>query len=162
MKPIKPRERLVQSVYILKVFSALVVTAVAMFAGTSIGDTQGQSVVELTGIVTDTACGIQHGTKIGGNAECTRLCVKMGAEYALGVGKRVYILQGHQAELDRFAGDRVIVKGRMIGRGTMAVEWVVPLPVSAFRAGMNARVEEASENSDIATQGMSAAGLFRN
>lgn len=162
MKPIKSRGRFAQPACILKAFSALIVAAVAMFAGTSIGDTQRQSVVELTGFVSDTACGIVHGTKIGGNAGCTRLCVKMGAEYALGVGKRIYILQGHQAELDRFAGEMVIVKGRMIGRGTMAVEWVVPLPVSAFHAGMNARVQEASENSDIATQGVSAARLFGN
>jgi hypothetical protein len=161
MKPTVPRRRPGQSVYVLKTFLALIiasiVTAVAMLAGTSVVDKQGQSTVTLTGIVSDTMCGSEHETNTWGDAECTRLCVKMGAEYALGVGKSTYVLQGHQAELDRFAGERVIVKGRMVRRDTIAVESVISWLVSASRAGMDAPAEEASN----ARQGVSV-HLFRN
>jgi hypothetical protein len=130
MKPRDSTRRLERSA--LKLFFALMVTAVVAFAGTSIIDKQRQPAVEVTGAVTDAICGITHGTN-GGDAECTRLCVNMGADFALGVGKRIYILQGHRADLYRFAGDRVVVKGQLIKPDTIAVESVVPSVVSASR-----------------------------
>lgn len=127
MKPSQP---------ILKLFSALVISsivaAVGMSARTSIVDKQGQPAVVLTGIVSDTMCGSTHGTKAHGDAECTRTCVELGAGYVLAVGKKVYILQGHRTELDRFAGDEVLVKGKVLSRDTVAVESVAPVIVDAF------------------------------
>ncbi len=121
---------------ILKLFSALVISsivvAVGMSARTSIVDKQDQPAVALTGIVSDTMCGSTHGTKVWGDAECTRACVKLGAGYALPVRKKIYILKGHQAELDRFAGETVIVKGKIVSRDTVAVESVAPVVVDAF------------------------------
>jgi hypothetical protein len=120
---------------ILRVFSALVissiVTAVGMWAGTSIADRKDWSATRLTGIVSDASCGSTHGTKIQGDANCTRLCVSLGAEYALAVGQRIYVLRGHQAELNAFAGDMVVVRGKIVSRNVVAVESVAPYIVRA-------------------------------
>ena len=58
-------------------------------------------------------------------AECARMCVKQGMKYALVVGSKVYTLEGHEAELDKLAGEKVTVKGGVTG-GTLAVQSVVP------------------------------------
>ena len=52
-------------------------------------------------------------------AECTRECVKKGTKYALVVGKKVYTLDGHEAELDKLAGERATVKGSVMGEMVM-------------------------------------------
>jgi hypothetical protein len=137
MKSTEARTRSSQS--ILKLFLALVISsvvvAVGMSARTSVVDKQGQPAVVLTGIVTDTTCGSSHGTGTWGDPECTRICVDMGAGYALAVKKHVYMLQGHQAELDRFAGEPVLVKGKVVSRDTVAVETVAPVIADALRGG---------------------------
>jgi hypothetical protein len=43
------------------------------------------------------------------------LRVKKGTKYALVVGKTVYTLDGHEAELDKLAGARATVKGSVMG-----------------------------------------------
>ena len=134
MEPTETRRRRPQS--ILKLFSALVisstVTVIGMSARTFLVDKRGQPAVVLTGIVSDTMCGSTQGTKARGDAECTRMCVKLGAGYALPVGKKTYILQGHQAELDRFAGEPVIVKGKIVSRDTISVEAIAPVILDAL------------------------------
>jgi hypothetical protein len=107
------------------------VTVVGMSAGTTIAHKQDQSAMWLTGIVSDTTCGSSHGTKTHGDAACTRLCVKLGAGYALAVGRRVYVLRGHQGELSTFAGERVVVRGKIVNPNTVAVESVAPYTVWA-------------------------------
>ena len=87
--------------------------------------------MQWTGIVTDADCGSTHGTKIHGDAACTRLCVSLGADYALAAGQRVYVLRGHPAELNAFAGDMVVVRGKMIRRNVVAVESVAPYILKA-------------------------------
>jgi hypothetical protein len=82
--------------------------------------------MQWTGIVTDADCGSTHGTKIRGDAACTRLCVSLGADYALAAGQRIYVLRGHRAELNAFAGDMVVVRGKMVSRNVVAVESVAP------------------------------------
>jgi hypothetical protein len=135
MKPMIPRSQ--PSRAILRVFSALVissmVTAVGTWAATSIVNSQHQSVLQLTGIVSDSDCGSTHGTKIHGDAACTRLCVSLGAEYALADGTRIYVLRGHPAELNAFAGEMVVVRGKMVNRNTVEVESVDPYLVSAVK-----------------------------
>jgi len=91
------------------------------------------SYVQLSGIVTDTDCGATHGTKTHGDAQCTRLCVKMGADYALAVGKYVYVLRGHEVQLNEFAGDRVMIRGTKDRGNTIEVESVVPVVVEATK-----------------------------
>jgi len=79
----------------------------------------------LTGKVSDTMCGAKHTASNQTEAECTRACVKQGSDYALVVGKKVYTLKGVPAELDKFAGQRVTVKGKVTG-DTVAVESITP------------------------------------
>jgi hypothetical protein len=64
-----------------------------------------------------------------GDPECTRACVELGAQYALmvgklKVGKKRYVLYGHEADLERFAGKEVSVKGWALGRDTIIVDQV--------------------------------------
>ena len=44
-----------------------------------------------TGRVSDAMCGAKH-QMAGGDADCTRACVKQGSKYALVVGDKVYSL----------------------------------------------------------------------
>jgi hypothetical protein len=55
-------------------------------------------------------------------ADCARACAKQNG-YALVVGNEVYKLQGHEAELDKFAAETVSVRGNVDGK-TMTVESV--------------------------------------
>src|SRR6266478_3733321 len=73
----------------------------------------------LTGTVSDSMCGAHHMEKDKSAAECTRECVKKGTKYALIVGEKVYTLDGHEAELDKLAGERATVKGSMMGEMVM-------------------------------------------
>ncbi len=68
----------------------------------------------LTGVVSDTMCGAKH-MMPNGDVECTRECVKGGAKYALVVGDKVYALSGHEADLDKLAGQKVTVNGDVKG-----------------------------------------------
>jgi hypothetical protein len=85
--------------------------------------------VTLTGMVSDSFCGADHGIRAPGDPECARACVVLGAQYALmvgklKVGKRMFILHGHEADLERFAGTEVRVKGRALGRDVIIVDQV--------------------------------------
>jgi hypothetical protein len=77
----------------------------------------------LTGMVSDSMCGAKHMAKDKSAADCTRECVKQGSKYALVVGKKVYTLEGHEAELDKLAGMQVTVKGNVSGE-TVAIQSV--------------------------------------
>jgi hypothetical protein len=79
----------------------------------------------LSGIVSDSICGMGHTINGHGDRECTRTCVKLAANYALVAGKSLYILKGHESELDEYAGEKVIVAGAVHGN-TLRVESVTP------------------------------------
>jgi hypothetical protein len=79
----------------------------------------------LTGVVSDAMCGQTHMMKDKPDADCLRYCVKQGNKYALLVGKNVYTLEGHEAELDKFAAQKVTVRGTLKGE-TLTVNSVVP------------------------------------
>lgn len=79
-----------------------------------------------TGVISDSMCGATHMAKDKSAAECTRMCVQQGQKYALVVGKKVYTLQGHEAELDKLAGQRVSIKGTASG-DTLTVNSVMPV-----------------------------------
>ena len=70
---------------------------------------------ELTGLVSDAICKGMHFRKALTPFSCTLKCVHDGADYALVVGDTVYVLEGHRAELDRFAGGRATVRGHLNG-----------------------------------------------
>ena len=69
-----------------------------------------------TGTVSDTMCGARHTMMPGlSDDQCTRACVKTGADYALVVGAKVYTLKGNKAEIDKFAGGKATVTGKVTG-----------------------------------------------
>lgn len=82
--------------------------------GTSGQDTSAEQ--ELTGIVSDSTCKGWHNRKAVTAWGCSRQCVEDGADYALVVGHTVYILEGHKAELDKFAGGPATITGRVDGK----------------------------------------------
>jgi hypothetical protein len=69
----------------------------------------------LTGTVGDVMCGKKHTMGDDSPAQCTRECVKGGSDYALIVGDKVYTLKGNKTEMDKFAGAKVTVKGKVSG-----------------------------------------------
>lgn len=79
----------------------------------------------LTGTITDSMCGTAHMAKDKSPAECTRMCVKDGMKYALAADKKLYSLEGHEAELSKLAGQKVTVKGTLKG-DTLSVQEVAP------------------------------------
>src|SRR5438270_5290790 len=84
-----------------------------------------QSSQTLTGTVSDSMCGAQHMMKDAGAAKCTRECVKQGSDYALVSGGKVYTLKGNSAELDKYAGQNVIVAGKVSGN-TLTIDSISP------------------------------------
>ncbi len=66
-----------------------------------------------TGVVTDSMCGAKH--MMANAADCTRACVKQGSSYALLVGDKVYTLKGHEADVDKLAGEKATVTGTVSG-----------------------------------------------
>jgi hypothetical protein len=122
-RPITPIQKAVPFLII----SAITIMALAMAAGGVI--IPQRSTATFTGIVSDSVCGGDHGIMAPGDPECTRACVQLGAGYALMVGKlrvgrKMYLLRGHEADLERFAGEEVRVKGRALGRDTIIVDQV--------------------------------------
>ena len=80
----------------------------------------------LTGIVSDAMCGRTHMMKAKPAEECLRYCVKQGTKYALVTDKEVYTLEGHEAELDKYAAQKVTVKGSLKG-DTVTVKSLSPV-----------------------------------
>ena len=86
--------------------AALVLGTASLFA---------QATQTLTGIVSDAMCGAHHMMKDATAAQCTRECVKQGSDFALVSGGKVYTLKGDKTQLDKFAGENVVVKGKVSG-----------------------------------------------
>ena len=104
----------------------IVVAAVGMFAAITI-QSQAQDAgtdTTLTGVVSDAACGAKHSMTNMSAADCTRMCVKAGQGFALVVGDKTY-LRGDSADLDKYAAQKVTVKGKLKGN-TVAVDSVTP------------------------------------
>jgi hypothetical protein len=80
----------------------------------------------LTGEVSDAMCGAKHEMP-GKAAECTRVCMKHGSQYALVVGDKIYTLTtSDKAALDKLndlAGAKAKVTGEVDGT-TIAVKSV--------------------------------------
>ncbi|CAN5408928.1 hypothetical protein BH10ACI4_BH10ACI4_06220 [soil metagenome] len=98
------------------------VTLASLILTSAIASAQSQ---ELRGTVTDSMCGNKHMMKNLSVAACTRTCVKSGSDFALAVGDKIYILRGNRAQLDKYAGAQVVVKGNVSGT-TVTVEEIKP------------------------------------
>ena len=104
---------------------AIPMLAVALLAPLVILAQTGGEQKTLIGIVNDAMCGATHMMKDKPAAECLRYCVKQGTKYALVADKKVYTLEGHEAELDKYAAQKVTVKGTLKCE-TLTVESVLP------------------------------------
>src|SRR5690348_5249404 len=60
------------------IISVAMILAVAMAAGSVI--VPQRSPVTLTGIVSDSVCGSDHGIRAPGDPECTRACIDLGGQ----------------------------------------------------------------------------------
>ena len=58
-------------------------------------------------------------------AECTRECVKQGSDFALVSGGKIYTMKGNKSQFDKFAGENVVVKGKVSGT-TISVDSIRP------------------------------------
>jgi hypothetical protein len=74
-----------------------------------------QATQTITGKVTDAMCGAHHMMKDATAAQCTRACIKQGADFALASSGKVYILKGDKSQFDKFAGQSVNIKGTVRG-----------------------------------------------
>jgi hypothetical protein len=78
------------------------------------------------GMITDTHCGAKHSAAIGmAAADCTRVCVHGGEQFALVDGDSVYVLEGDLVALKRVAGQRVRIAGTLNGN-KISVSAVAP------------------------------------
>jgi hypothetical protein len=112
-----------KSLYSVRVGSFLAAVAL-LGAATMLGQTSG-SQKTLTGVVSDSMCGVNHMAKNMDPADCLRMCVKKGTKYALVVGKDVYTLEGHEAELDKYAAQKVSLTGTLKAQ-TLTLQSVAP------------------------------------
>ena len=113
-----------KSKYSVRVSSFLAAAAL-LGAATMQGQTSG-SQKTLTGVVSDSMCGANHMAKDMPSADCLRMCVKKGTKYALVVGKDVYTLEGHEADLDKYAAQKVSLTGT-VNAQTVTVQSVTPV-----------------------------------
>ena len=86
--------------------AALALGAAGLFA---------QASQTITGTVSDAMCGAHHMMKDATPAQCTRECVKQGSDFALVSEGKLYTLKGDKAQFDKFAGQKVVVKGEVPG-----------------------------------------------
>lgn len=105
---------------------AILGAAVMIFGALAIqAQTPTAKATTLTGMVSDAMCGAHHTMQGETDAQCTRLCVKAGSAYALVVGDKVYTLHGDSPDLDKYAGQKVTLKGRVTGMN-VRVQSVTP------------------------------------
>jgi hypothetical protein len=77
------------------------------------------------GMIADTHCGAKHSAAIGlAAADCTRVCVHGGEQFALVDGDSVYVLEGELDAIKKVAGQRVRIVGTVNGN-TISVSSVV-------------------------------------
>lgn len=69
----------------------------------------------MDGVISDSMCGRKHMASAKSDAECTRMCVKQGASFALVTKDKVYTLSGKTAALAPLAGKHVQVEGSVKG-----------------------------------------------
>jgi hypothetical protein len=70
-------------------------------------------------------CGAHHMMKNATPAQRTRACVKEGSDSALVSGTKVYTLKADKTQLDKYAGQKVTIKGEANGN-TITIKSVAP------------------------------------
>ncbi len=98
------------------VFALLVLGAASVAPLSGTANAQEKSFV---GYISDSHCGLKHMKGMGDDKSCTLMCVKGGSKFVLADRghRRVYRLdQSGQDKARDFAGQKVKVTGRMVGR----------------------------------------------
>ncbi len=79
-------------------------------------ETQSPAVQTYEGVVTCSRCGARHSATLGQTAaDCTRRCVRAGANFTLVEADAIYILEGDIGVLGRLAGRRARIAGELNG-----------------------------------------------
>lgn len=68
-----------------------------------------------TGVLSDSMCGAKHMVPGKTDADCTQICVKAKAKYALVAGDKVYVLAGSLDAAPSLAGKHVEITGEKSG-----------------------------------------------
>lgn len=102
---------------------ALLLVTIGAAAGTAFGQSESSSPAQASvsttyeGVVTCSHCGAKHSAKIGQTAaDCVRVCVHTGAQFALVDGDVTYLLDGNLNQLKHIAGERVRITGKLTGK----------------------------------------------
>ncbi len=93
----------------------------------------GGEVKTYTGVISDSMCTSKHMLKhmnAANDAECVRKCVKDGFDYVLVVGDDYLVLKGKPEEFDKYAGQKVTVKGT-VKKDELTAESVTPAKTAA-------------------------------
>lgn len=103
--------------------------AIAGVAGTALGQQQSKPVATAVrtyeGMVTCSRCGARHSPQLNRTAaDCARICVHAGAQFALVDGEKMHLLEGDLTLLKKFAGERARITGSASGN-TIRVASVV-------------------------------------
>jgi hypothetical protein len=96
----------------MKTFLMSGLLAGSLLAGAALLQAQDQT---LTGVVSNTHCGLKHNAPAADAAGCVKSCVGRGASYALVVGDKIYTLEGGKPELEKLAGLKASVTGHVDG-----------------------------------------------
>jgi hypothetical protein len=78
----------------------------------------------LTGVVSDSQCGVKHGMVNMSDRDCTQMCAAQGAQYVLISGGKIYKLSNRAADLKTHAGHTVDLTGD-VKKDTIIVSKVV-------------------------------------
>lgn len=102
---------------------ALLIATLGTAAGTASGeeavrqDAQSPASQTYEGVVTCSRCGARHSATLGQTAaDCTRICVRGGANFTLVGEDSAYILEGDVSTLGKLAGQRARVVGELNGK----------------------------------------------
>jgi hypothetical protein len=100
--------------------------AAASTAEASPQETPSPAAQTYEGIVTCSRCGARHSSALGQTAaDCARLCVRGGADFALVAADATYLLEGDLSVLGRLAGQRARIVGELNGK-TIRISSVAP------------------------------------
>ncbi len=84
-----------------------------LISQTSFAQDKGGKAQTMEGTISDSMCGATH--HLPDAAKCTMGCTKKGAGFALVVGDKVYKLDGKTDGLDKLAGAKAKVTGKVTG-----------------------------------------------
>jgi hypothetical protein len=117
-----------KNLFRIAVALALSAMSIAVFSQKDSSQSPDSKSQTFTGVISDSMCTSKHmlqHMKAANDAECVRKCIKDGFDYVLVVGDDYYILKGKPEEFDKYAGQKVTVKGT-VKKDELTAESVMP------------------------------------